>query len=92
MAQRGPLNKLKLIGIKGGQNGKSSFFWSSTHKGREKRGCRERSSDFSLRSMELGWSSHVEPRPKFGVLFKGNGWTPKLGVFVGDSSGKFGMP
>ena len=28
----------------------------------EKRGCRERSSDFSLRSTELGWSSRIEPR------------------------------
>ena len=27
MAQCGPLNKLKLIGIKGGQKGKSWIFW-----------------------------------------------------------------
>ena len=57
---------------------------------REKRGCRERSSDFSLRSTELGWFSCVEPRLIVGVLVEGNAWTPKIGVFVEDLSGKFG--
>ena len=70
MARCGPLNKLKLIGIKGGQNGKKPIFWSFTHKGREKRGCRERNYDFSLRSTELGWSSHVKPKLKVRVLVK----------------------
>ena len=72
--------------------GKTPFFWSFTHKGREKRGCGERSSDFSLRSTELGWSSCVGPRLKVGVLVEGNAWTPKPGVFVGDSNGKFRRP
>ena len=44
---------------------------------REKRGCIERSFDFSLRFMELGWSSRVGPKLKVGVLVKGNAWTPK---------------
>ena len=72
--------------------GKSPFFWSFMHKGREKRGCGERSSDFSLRFTELGWSSRVRPRLKVGVLVKGNAWTPKPGVFIGDSNIKFGRP
>ena len=53
---------------------------------------RERSSDFSLRSMELRWPSHIGPRLKVGVLVEGNVWTPKLGVFVEDSSEKFRRP
>ena len=87
MARRGPLNKLKLIGIKGGQIEKKPISsWSFTHR----RGCRERSSDFSLRSAELQWSSRVGPRLKVEVLVEGNAWTLKSGVFVGDMSGKFG--
>ena len=47
-------------------------------------------STFSLRSTELGWSSRVRPRLKVGVLVKGNAWTPKLGVFIGDLTDEFG--
>ena len=78
MARRGPLNKLKLIGIKGGQNGEKPIFWSFMHKGREKKWCRERHSNFFLRSTNLGWSSRVGPRLKVRVLVEGNAWTPKL--------------
>ena len=70
--------------------GKSPFFWSFVHKRRENRGCRERSSDFSLRSTELRWSSRVEPRLKVGVLVEGKALTPKSRIFVEDSSEKFG--
>ena len=70
--------------------GKSPFFWSFTHKGREKRGYGEKSSDFSLRSTEFWWSSRIELRLKVGVLIEGNAWTPKPGVSVGDSNRKFG--
>ena len=86
MAQRGLLNKLKLIGIKEGQNGEKPIFFLVSSTGEVERGCRERSSDFSLRSTELGWSSRVEPRLKIGVLIEGNAWKPKPRVFVGDSS------
>ena len=65
--------------------------WSFTQE-REKRGFIERSYDFSLRSTELRWSSRAEPRIKVEVLVEGNAWTPKPGVFVRDSSGKFGRP
>ena len=58
--------------------GKSQFFLSLTHKGWEKRGCRERSFDFSLTSTELEWSSLVGARLKVGVLIEGKAWTPKL--------------
>ena len=68
---------------------KSHFFLVFHVQEREKRGCRERRSDFSLRSTELGWSSNVGPRLKVGVLVEGNVWTPKSGVFVEDTSGKF---
>ena len=78
MARRGLLNKFKLIGIKGGQNGKKAHFFLDFHaQEREKRGCRERNSNFSLRSTKLGWSSHIGPRLKVGVLVEGNVWTPK---------------
>ena len=58
----------------------------------KRRGKREgkRSSNFSLRSIELEWSSCIGPRFKFRVLVEGNAWTPKSGVFVGDSSEEFG--
>ena len=61
-----------------------------TEREREKREKEERGSTFSLRSTELGWMSRVEPRLKVEVLVKGNSWTPKSGVFVEDTSGKFG--
>ena len=67
----------------------SSWFFTQE---REKRGCRERSFDFCLRSTELGWSSRVGPRLKVGVLVDDNAWTPKPGIFVGDSSKKFERP
>ena len=67
-------------GRKEGENGEKER--------RAKKGGK-RSSDFSLRFMELGWSSHVGPRLKAGVLIEGNAWTPKSGVFVGDSSEEF---
>ena len=67
-------------------------FLAGIGKEREKRERGERGSTFSLGSMELGWSSCFGPRLKVGVLIEGNAWTPKQGVFVGDSSGKFGRP
>ena len=71
--------------------GKKSHFFLVFHgQEREKRECKERSSNFSLRSTELEWPSRVGPRLKVGVLVKGNVWTPKSGVSVGDTSGKFG--
>ena len=88
---RGPLNKLKLIEIKGGQNRKKPiFFLQNVRVREEKRRCRERNFDLSLKSMEFGWLSRFEPRLKVGVLVEGNAWTPKPGVFVKDSSRKFG--
>ena len=39
-----------------------------------RRKVRERNSDFSLRSTKLGWSSHVGPRLKVGVLGEGYAW------------------
>ena len=57
-----------------------------------RRKVRERSSDFSLRSMELGWSSRVGPRLKVGVLIEGNAWTGRITIFVEDSSGSSGRP
>ena len=71
---------------------KAHFFLVFHTQEREKRECRERSSNFSLRSTELEWSSRIRPRLKVGVLVEGNVWTPKSGVLVGDSSEKFGRP
>ena len=62
--------------------GKKTHFFLVFHvHEREKRGCRERSFDFSLRSTELKWSSHVGPRLKIRVLVEGKAWTPKTRSF-----------
>ena len=57
-----------------------------------RRKVKERSSDLSLRSTELGWSSRVGPRLKVEVLIEGNAWTKKSRIFVEDLSGSFGKP
>ena len=46
-----------------------------------RRKVRERNSDFSLRSMELGWSSRIRPRIKVGVLGEGYTWIPETPSF-----------
>ena len=51
---------------------------------------RENGFIFSLRSTKLEWSFNIGLRLKVGVLAEGNTWTPKSGVFVGDSSEEFG--
>ena len=71
---------------------KNPFLLGLSHAGEGEEGCRERSSDFSLRSTELEWSSCVGPRLKVGVLVEGNVWTPKSRVFIIDTSEKFGRP
>ena len=73
---------------------KAHFFLVFHAQGREKRGCRERSSNFSLRSMELGWSSRIRTRLKVGVLIEGNAWTPNqefLSEIRAESSGGCGF-
>ena len=72
--------------------GKIPYFWGLNPVVRGEKRCRERTSDFSLRSTELRRLSRVRPRLKVRVLVEGNMWTPKPGFFVGDSSGKFGKP
>ena len=52
----------------------------------------EISSTFSLRFTAIGGSVFVGPRLKVGVLVEGNTWTPKLRIFVEDSSGSSGRP
>ena len=57
---------------------------------REKRWCRETSSNSSLRSTEIGWSSSNGPRFKVGVLGKGYAWMLETLSFAKVSSGRFG--
>ena len=52
----------------------------------------ERSSTFSLRFTATDGLVSVGPRLKVGVLVKGNAWTPKLRIFLKDSSGSSGKP
>ena len=52
----------------------------------EKRGCRERRSNFSLRSTEIEWLSSDGPRFKVGVLGEGYAWIPLL-RFLAKGSG-----
>ena len=55
-----------------------------------RRKVRERNSEFSLRSMELGWSSSVGPRIKVGVLGEGYVWIPEPSSFSKVSRRRFG--
>ena len=55
-----------------------------------RRKVRERNSDFSLRSTELGWSSRVGPRLKVGILGEGYVWIPKTPSFAKVSRRRFG--
>ena len=48
----------------------------------EKKGCRERSSNFSLRSTEIGRSFSDGPRFKVGVLGKGYAWILETSSFT----------
>ena len=50
----------------------------------------ERSSNFSLRSTEIGGSIFVGPRTKDHLLDKGYVWVPKTRDFAEDSSEEFG--
>ena len=56
----------------------------------EKIGCRERSSNFSLRSTKIGWSSFDELRFKVRVLDEGYAWILETISFAKVSSGRFG--
>ena len=48
----------------------------------EKRGCKERSSNFFQRSTKIGWLSSDKPRFKVGVLGEGYAWIPKTPSFT----------
>ena len=58
-------------------------------KKKKKREREERSSIFSLRSMEIGGSIFVRPRTKDHLLDKGYAWVSKTRDFVEDSSEDF---
>ena len=57
--------------------------------GREKRERGERSSNFSLRYMEIGGLVFVKPRTKDHLLNNGYAWVPKTRDFAEDSSEEF---
>ena len=50
----------------------------------------ERSSNFSLRSTKIGWSSSDGPRFKVEVLGEGFEWIPETPSFAKVSRGRFG--
>ena len=54
-----------------------------------RRKVKEKNSDFSIRSTELGWSSRIGPRLKVGVLGEGYAWIPETPSFAKVSRGKF---
>ena len=70
--------------------GKAHFWGWYPAMREEKRECRERSSNFSLRSMKIGWSSSDRPRFKVGVLGKGYAWILETPSFAKVSLGRFG--
>ena len=57
---------------------------------KEKRGSRERRSNFSLRSIEIGWSSSDGPRFKVEVPGEGYAWIPETLSFAKVSRESFG--
>ena len=56
----------------------------------EKRECRERSSNFSLQSMKIRWSSSDGLRFKVGVLGEGYAWILETPSFAKVLHGRFG--
>ena len=56
----------------------------------KKRGCRERSFNFSLRFTKIMWSSSDGPRFKVGVLDEGYAWIPETPSFTKVSRRRFG--
>ena len=68
--------------------GKGDFFFFGlvSGSGEEKRGCKERSSNFSLRSTKIGWSSSDRLRFKVRVLGKGYTWIPETPRFDAEGS------
>ena len=56
----------------------------------EKRGCRERSSNFSLRSTKIGWSSSDGLRFKVEVLCEGYAWILETSSFAKVLRRRFG--
>ena len=54
-----------------------------------RRKVRDRKSDFSLRSTELGWSSRVGPRLKVRVLGKSYAWISETPSFAKVSHERF---
>ena len=75
--------------MRGKKKGKSHFFGLYPAVREEKRGCRERSFNFSLRSTKIGWSSFDGPMFKVGVLGEGYTWILETPSFVKFSHGKF---
>ena len=55
----------------------------------EKKGCRERKSNFSLRSTKIGWWSSDGPRFKVRVLGQGYAWIIETPSFAKVSHGRF---
>ena len=55
-----------------------------------KRGCRKRSSNFSLRSTKIEWSSSDGPRVEVRVLDEGYAWIPETPNFAKVSRERFG--
>ena len=66
--------------------GRSHFLGFSRKRGRE---SRERSSNFYLRSTELGHSVFVEPRTKVHLCDENYTWVPETKDFAEDSSKEF---
>ena len=62
------------------------FFWTVREREEERRERKrgERGSNFSLRSMEIGWSEFVGLRTKVHILDEGYTWVPKRRDFTKD--------
>ena len=63
---------------------------SAEKKTNKQREGKERSSNFSLQSMEFGYSVFIGPRTKAHLLDEGYVWVPKTRDFPRDSSEEFG--
>ena len=92
MGHMSNLSELEQKKGKMGMRAKKAHFSRSVHERvrERRRESRERSSNFSLRSMELGCSVFVGPRTKGHLCHESYAWVPKTKDFTEDSIEEYG--
>ena len=78
----GPTSNLCLNGQK--EQKKKLIFWRGNGSGRERMRGEEKTSSFSLRSIEIGWLESVQPKFKVHLLNEGYAWVSTTSSFTED--------